>query len=70
MRPQLFDLREDPNEFHDLGEDPAYAAIRAEYAERLFDWMRHRRIHTTIDDRSIAEWTDQESKIGIHIGRW
>jgi choline-sulfatase len=34
MRPQLFDLASDPREFHDLGEDPAHAAIRDELQKK------------------------------------
>lgn len=36
-RPQLFDLEADPNEFYDLGGDPAYANARAEMMELLVD---------------------------------
>lgn len=34
-RPQLFDLRADPEELVDLGEDPAHAAVRAQCLARL-----------------------------------
>ncbi len=38
-RPQLFDLREDPDELHDLGDDPLYDDIRRDLARRvLADW--------------------------------
>lgn len=38
-RPQLFDLEADPDEFHDLGNDPAHAATREELHQRvLADW--------------------------------
>jgi choline-sulfatase len=33
--PQLFDLRHDPNEEHDLAADPAHAGIRAQMEEHL-----------------------------------
>jgi arylsulfatase A-like enzyme len=36
-RPQLFDLAADPEEFHDLGADPAHEAIRARMREGLLD---------------------------------
>ena len=35
MRPQLFDLRHDPEELRDLGEDPAHAEVRDEFDARL-----------------------------------
>ena len=38
-RPQLFNLDEDPEEFHDLGEDPQYEDVRTELTQRvLADW--------------------------------
>lgn len=33
--PQLFDLKNDPEELHDLGTDPAYADVRKELEKRL-----------------------------------
>ena len=39
-RPQLFDMAADPLELTDLGDDPAYAAIRADLHERLFAWAQ------------------------------
>jgi choline-sulfatase len=39
MRPQLFDLDTDPQEFHDLGADPRHAAVRQELlAKALQNW--------------------------------
>jgi choline-sulfatase len=37
MRPQLFNLAEDPDEMNDLAEDPAYSSIRDELIERVLD---------------------------------
>ena len=37
MRPQLFNLAEDPDEMNDLAEDPAYSSIRDELVERVTD---------------------------------
>ena len=33
--PQLFDLRDDPEELHDLGQEPAHAATRRDFETRL-----------------------------------
>jgi len=70
LRPQLFDLRNDPDEFVDLGADPAYAAVRERFQARLFDWLRKRRIHPTVSHAAMAGWTRKEEEAGIHIGRW
>lgn len=70
LRPQLFDLRNDPDEFVDLGADPAYAAVRERFQTRLFDWLRNRRIHPTVSHDVMAGWTRKEEEVGIHIGHW
>ncbi|MFY0479209.1 sulfatase-like hydrolase/transferase [Achromobacter marplatensis] len=70
LAPQLFDLRDDPDEFVDLGTEPAYAPIRERYQAALFDWLRKRKIHPTISHRAMTQWTRKEEKVGIHIGRW
>lgn len=36
---ELYDIRNDPWERHDLGEDPASAEVRADLLRRLHDWM-------------------------------
>jgi len=42
LPPLLFDLQEDPDEFHNLADDPACQDIRIEYAEKLLSWrMEH-----------------------------
>ena len=36
---QLFDMENDPQETHNLWDDPAHAAARRELTERLLDWQ-------------------------------
>jgi arylsulfatase A-like enzyme len=70
LPPMLFDLETDPNEFVDLGRDPAYENER----RRLFDVMTrwslqiHNRI--TITDEKIAEIADRDLEGNIPIGYW
>lgn len=70
FRPQLFDLVADPGELVDLGDDPSRASVRAELHERLFDWMRTRKLRTTVDDAWVETRTDAHRKHGIHYGIW
>jgi arylsulfatase A-like enzyme len=70
LPPQLFDLRNDPDEFVDLGTEPAYAAVRERFQARLFDWLRNRRIHPTVSHAAMIGWTRKEDEVGIHIGKW
>ncbi len=69
-RPQLFDMKNDPEEFHDLGESPSHAAIRADLHERLFQWLRTRPIRGTMSETEIAKRTGSEKKRGFYIGVW
>jgi len=70
FRPQLFDLQVDPDEYDDLGESAPHAAVRAEMATRLFDWLRHRRIRTTIADSDVEKRTGNAKTRGILFGVW
>ena len=72
FRPQLYDLQNDPDEFVDLGDDPAYQSIRRGLHEHLFTWLRRRRLRVTVPldgirDKLVAE---QEAELGILIGYW
>jgi arylsulfatase A-like enzyme len=69
---QLFDLKNDPYEWVDLGRDPAYQPIRDEYQARLFAWLRGLKHRTTIsEDEIVARYgQQQEDEAGIYIGVW
>jgi arylsulfatase A-like enzyme len=42
LPPLLFDLKADPNQFHNLAEHPDYATVVRDYAQRALSWrMRH-----------------------------
>ena len=70
FRPQLFDLVDDPDELRDLGADPDRAAVRAELHERIFAWLRRRRIRTTMADETVERRTASAASRGIYIGVW
>ena len=70
FRPQLFDLVADPREQNDLGDDPGHEAVRRAMHERLFEWMRNRRMRVTISDAEIAQRTDTHRKRGFLFGVW
>lgn len=68
--PQLFDLRADPQELTDLGRSDSHQTIRAEMEARLADWLKHRRMRTTIDHDTIARRTDNAKDRGYLFGVW
>lgn len=70
FRPQLFDLKNDPDEFVDLGGDPAHAPVCREMADRLFAWFRGHKRRLAMPDDVVVERTDGARKVGVIIGRW
>ncbi|MBF0277589.1 MAG: alkaline phosphatase family protein [SAR324 cluster bacterium] len=68
--PQLFDLKNDPNELHDLGEDNDCEGVRREMAEHLFSFFRNRRSVITLSEEEIIKRAGTAKKRGIYIGVW
>ena len=70
LRPMLFDLVNDPQEFHDLGASSAHACVRTEMQTRLLDWLicRHRIIGRT--PSQIETYHARELQAGVDIGVW
>ena len=65
--PQLFDLRDDPDELVDLGGDPAHADVRADLHEQLFTWVRNRKLSVTLPDQDVLlVREDILPRAGIH----
>ena len=67
---QLFDLENDPDEFHDLAGDPAHAKTCADMRERLFAWLRKRRTRVTVSDEGVRQRTGTSLQRGFIIGQW
>lgn len=68
--PQLFDLENDPQEFHDLGQHPDYDPIRRDMQDRLFNRMTSRKNRVTMTDEGVHEMRRKEDDAGIIIGKW
>ena len=69
-RPMLFDLETDPNEFNDLGADPAFQVERTRLEKLLFEWSLKPRQRVTVTD-GMLETVDVQRNIaeaGILIG--
>lgn len=69
FRPQLFDLKNDPDELVDLGADPP-PAVEREMRERLLRWSLARRNRTTTGDAEVEQRTEAVKRHGIQIGVW
>jgi arylsulfatase A-like enzyme len=70
FRPQLFHLAEDPKEQSDLGTDPAHAGQRAELHEKLFNWLRNRRMRTAMPNEVVEQRTGKAKARGYLFGVW
>ena len=71
FRATLYDLETDPDEFRDLGADPAaHAPERARLKAALDGWFRRHHARTTISDETILARAGGEIDRGILIGFW
>jgi arylsulfatase A-like enzyme len=70
LRPMLFDLANDPEEFFDLGADAGYARVRAEMKERLLAWFQGLKRRTTVTFEEVERGTDAHKRAGIFYGVW
>jgi arylsulfatase A-like enzyme len=70
FRPQLFDLRHDPDELRDLGADPAREPVRREMRERLFAWFCGLKHRTTVTHDDVERGTAAHKAAGVFFGVW
>ena len=69
--PQLFDLENDPDEFCDLGRDPAFTAVCKHWHDELFTWLRQRAINTANSRNTIEFWSaNLQASVGALAGFW
>ncbi len=68
FRPMLFDLQDDPNEFHDLGNSPAHQEIIALMYERLAKWSRRSSQRVAVSDAQIDAGKAGPNGVGIVLG--
>jgi hypothetical protein len=66
----LFDLAKDPEEFHDLGADPSYEAVRESMRERLLAWFTGLKRRTTLTWAEAEFRTDRHKSAGVFYGEW
>jgi arylsulfatase A-like enzyme len=70
MRPQLYDLRDDPEEFLDRGADPALEPVRQEMRDRLVEWALGLKCRTTCTWPEAEFRTDRHKAAGVFYGEW
>ena len=70
FRPILYDLEMDPNEFCDLGADPAFEDQRRRLMTALYAWGLRRSQRTTLSEQQIRDRRGKSQRRGILIGVW
>lgn len=68
--PQLFDLAADPDEFRDLGRDPAHDDVRREMRGRLLAWFMRLKRRVTVTDAQVVAGTAAHKATGVFFGVW
>jgi arylsulfatase A-like enzyme len=67
-RPILFDLENDPDELHDLGDSEAHSVVIATLYDHLFVWARRPSQRTTRSAAQLAEMRTKSRGRGVVLG--
>jgi len=70
FRPMLFDLKNDPNEMVDLGNDPDSADTTQRMLDRLNAWYRRHHNKTMHSDDEVFKRENGDLRRGIYLGFW
>jgi arylsulfatase A-like enzyme len=70
FRPMLYDMQKDPDEFCDLGADPAFEAERTRLAAVLAAWGLRLSQRTTASESQVRNRRGKSQRQGILIGVW
>ncbi len=68
VRPMLFDLEKDPEEYHDLGESAEHSSVIDLMYQRLGDWSRRPSQRTTKSEQDILNMRGNSRGTGVLIG--
>ncbi len=65
---ELYDIEKDPEQVHNLAEDPAFSDVKKELRQKLFGWMIETRDLGLIDEPEIAARAEQYNGISHAVG--
>ncbi|GAA0825449.1 alkaline phosphatase family protein [Marinomonas arenicola] len=68
--PMLFDVKNDPKEFVDLGRDAGYAQVRYQMQEKLLDWSSILRNRVAVSEEMFVDNVGKSLRQGILPGFW
>lgn len=70
FRPMLFNLKADPQEVTDLGDEPGLDEVRARFHNHLFDWSYGAQARVTVSDAALVSRRCGDVRKGVFIGFW
>ncbi|WP_342343744.1 sulfatase/phosphatase domain-containing protein [Martelella limonii] len=71
LRPMLYDLETDPDEFHDLGASAQHQDEIARLSGELFGWARRQHSRVTISDEKIdTVLCKDDAAYGLYLAFW
>lgn len=70
FRPMLFDLKNDPEEMNDLGDNAEYAETTAQLSNQLNTWYRRHHNKTMHSDEDVQKRENGDLRRGIYLGFW
>jgi hypothetical protein len=68
LRPMLFNLQDDPEEYFDLGASPDHQRVIGMMYDRLARWARRMAQRTTISDDQIIAGRGRSRRKGVLLG--
>lgn len=68
--PQLFDLQNDPDEFHDLGQDLEHKPVCEDMHRRLLERLTARKNRVSVTDEGMRKLKNPELRGSVLIGFW
>lgn len=70
LRPQLFDLENDPDELVDLAENPDYAEVIDQMYAHLHEWARRMHQRTMMSEADVNAIRGRSLRRGVLLGMW
>ncbi len=70
-RPMLYDLKGDPDEFHDLGKSERHNEQVKRMSDAMFSWARKQHNRVTVSDDMINnKFCKDDAAAGVYLGFW
>jgi len=67
---QIFNLKDDPEEFFDLGKDHHHAHLCSSLKSKLMAWIKEVNSLVTLSDQGVANRANKAKDHGIYYGTW